>query len=286
MGRRRRMRNSTSEVLPTPEQNPETVMIGRGTLTRGQDGAATWAALSYRFMSNPLHTATVESVEPLSDWVHRVTLRIEGGTPFHFEPGQYISLHMQLHDGHEHLRHFSIASPSAGDNRIELCMTQSGTLAGTSADVLPRPGRRLHFSGPKGTFRLREPVDRDLVFIATGTGISPLRPMLHRALDSGSGRELTLLYGARTEADILYRAEFEGLAAVRSNFRFLPTLSRPHPGWPGLTGYVQLHLDQALGGRADLDVYVCGLTQMLDAVRPVLRERELDPGHVHYEKHS
>jgi CDP-4-dehydro-6-deoxyglucose reductase len=239
-------------------------------------------------MSPPLHTATVESVEPLSDWVHRVTLRIDDTVPFQFEPGQYISLHLQLQDGHEHLRHFSIASPSVGDNRIELCMTQSVTLAGTPDDALPHPGGRLHFSGPKGTFRLREPVDRDLVFIATGTGISPLRPMLHRALGLTSGRrKVTLLYGARTEADILYRTEFEAMGAeTRSSFRFLPTLSRPHPGWSGLTGYVQRHLDQALAGRADLDVYVCGLKQMLEAVRPVLRDLGLDPGHVHFEKHT
>jgi ferredoxin-NADP reductase len=237
-------------------------------------------------MSSPLHNATVESVDPLSEWVHRVTLRVEERETFHFEPGQYVSLHLQLDDGHEHLRHFSIASPSAGDNRIELCMTRSTTLAGSSSDALPRPGERLHFSGPKGTFRLREPVDRDLLFVSTGTGISPLRPMMHRVLNSGTRRELTLLYGVRTEADILYRPEFEAMAATRPNFRFFPTLSRPHPGWTGLSGHVQLHLDRVLGGRADLDVYVCGLKQMLSAVRPILAERGFDSDHLHYEKHT
>lgn len=232
-----------------------------------------------------LRTAQVETVESLSDWVYRVRLLIEGGEPFHFEPGQYISIHLSLHDGHEHVRHLSIASPPASDNRIELCVTRSSTTAPPDSD-LPHPGEHLRFSGPKGSFRLREPLDRDSLFIATGTGISPLRPMMYRALDISAGHAVTLLYGARTEADILYRAEFEALGAARALFRYLPTLSRPHPEWRGLTGYVQSHLDRVLDERTDLDVYVCGLKQMLEAVRPVLRERGFPRAHVHYEKYD
>src|SRR4030095_11872795 len=84
--------------------------------------------------------------------------------------------------------------------------------------------------------------------IATGTGISPFRPMIARALEVGSKERVTLLFGVRAAADILFRAEFDALAASDSRFRFLPTLSRPDADWKGLTGYVQTHLDLALGG--------------------------------------
>ncbi len=251
----------------------------------GSTGAASLAALSSRAMSSSsLRQATVDTVEPLSAWAYRVSLQIEGSDPFDFEPGQYISLHLPLHDGHEHVRHFSIASPPGG-NRIELCLTRSSTVSNSAADV-PAPGEHVRFSGPKGGFRLREPVDRDTLFIATGTGISPLRPMIRRALDRGGVHTATLLYGVRTESDILYRSEFEGLAAADPRFRFLVTLSRAGPGWAGLSGYVQAHLDRVLGERTDLDVYVCGLKGMLEEVRPHLRDRGIPRAHVHYEKHD
>ncbi len=242
------------------------------------------AALSYRAMSAPHHTAIVERIEPMSEWVSQVTLRIEGERPFRFEPGQYVTIHLAA-GGHRRSRHFSIASLPGDDNRIELCLADWTSDGDAEDGAMPRAGERLELSGPAGSFRLREPVDRDVLFIATGTGVSPLRPMIHRALAAGGAHRVTFLFGARTEDDILYRAEFEALAAREPRFRFLPTLSRPQPGWPGLSGYVQFHLDRVLAGRKDLDAYVCGLKPMLEAMRPLLTQRGFAREHVHCEKY-
>lgn len=278
-------------VFPTPEQVPETVINGRapggtaiGGPAAGGDGAAGRAALSSPAMSSRLYDALVEETEPLSDWVLRMRLKVESQLPFHFEPGQYVSLHQKA-EGQERIRHFSIASLPAGDNRIELCVGDAAPLSREGGNA-PRPGDVVRVSAPGGSFRLAEPLDGDLVFIATGTGISPFRPMIARALEVGTKERVTLLFGVRAAADILFRAEFDALAASQPRFRFLPTLSRPDPDWKGLTGYVQAHLDLALGGRTRLDAYLCGRKDMITAVRPLLASSGISSSRVYYEKYA
>jgi len=277
--------------LPTPEQEPETVTSGRapgGTDTGarhsapGGDGGR--AALSSPAMSHRLYDARVEATEPLSDWVLHMVLKVESELPFHFEPGQYVSLHERA-DGQERIRHFSIASPPAGDNRIELCVGETAPVAREGGSAL-RPGEHVQLSGPGGSFRLAEPLDGDLVFIATGTGISPFRPMIARALEVTTRERLTLLFGVRTAPDILFRDEFEALAAREPRFRFLPTLSRPDPGWEGLTGHVQAHLGLALAGHSRMDVYLCGRKEMIADVRPLLHAAGIPSSRVYYERYA
>src|SRR5262249_12073104 len=99
------------------------------------------------------------------------------------------------------------------------------------------------------------------------------RAMLAAHLTSESP-PITLLFGVRYEGSLLYRAEFEALAARFPNFRFLPTLTRPEPSWQGRAGRVQTHLAEAVTAAAD--AYLCGLAQMVDDVRIILKGMGLD----------
>jgi NAD(P)H-flavin reductase len=139
--------------------------------------------------------------------------------------------------------------------------------------------------GPFGTFLFRDPPS-DSLLIATGTGIAPFRAMLQARLASNPSQQITLLFGVRHEEGLLYRAEFEALARQHSNFRFWPTLTRPTPDWKGRTGRVQQHLNEAIGPRRDIDVYICGLHQMVDEVRAQLRSMGFDRKKMIYEKYD
>ena len=90
----------------------------------------------------------------------------------------------------------------------------------------------------------------------------------------------------RHEHAILYRGEFEELARRHGNFRFEPTLTRPGPEWRGLQGRVQPHVFQALGERRDLDVYICGMKEMVDQVRALLKEAGLERKRIIVEKYD
>jgi len=89
----------------------------------------------------------------------------------------------------------------------------------------------------------------------------------------------------------LYREEFEDLARQYPKFRFLPTITRPDASWTGRTGRVQAHMDEALAIRAPedletIDVYICGLREMVDDVRKDLKQRGLDRRQIIYEKYD
>ena len=92
-----------------------------------------------------------------------------------------------------------------------------------------KSGDAVEMRPPLGMFVLRQP-PRDSVFIATGTGIAPFRSMLQTHLNAGSP-SFTLLFGVRYESHLMYRAEFEELAAP---FSAVPLLAYAEPAGAGL----------------------------------------------------
>jgi CDP-4-dehydro-6-deoxyglucose reductase len=84
----------------------------------------------------------------------------------------------------------------------------------------------------------------------------------------------------------LYRAEFDTMACLWPGFRFWPTVTRPDELWSGRTGRVQQHLLEAIGSRRDIDVYICGLREMVDDVRAVLKCAGFDRKQIIVEKYD
>src|SRR5205823_2427493 len=134
-------------------------------------------------------------------------------------------------------------------------------------------------------FVLRNPAS-DSILVATGTGIAPFRSILKTHLADHSQQQFTLVFGVRYERNLMYREEFEQLAAQYPNFHFWPTLSRPDENWRGRTGHVQAHVFEAIGERRDVDVYICGLKLMVDDVRAKLKELGFDRKRIIFEKYD
>lgn len=100
-------------------------------------------------------------------------------------------------------------------------------------------------------------------------------------------RAVWLLFGVRYPETILYRSEFEQLAAAHPNFHFWPTLSRAPDSWAGRRGHVQPHVEEHCRDRvAKLDIYVCGLKAMVDDMRARLKALGFDRKAIHYEKYD
>ncbi|HEX5432456.1 MAG TPA: FAD-binding oxidoreductase [Bryobacteraceae bacterium] len=219
----------------------------------------------------------------LAPGVRHFTFQSLGPGPFHFEAGQFVSFSEEI-GGKVITRAYSIASPPDGTNCFELCLNLVPEGFFSSRLFEMEPGETVEMREPLGMFMLRQP-PRDSVFIATGTGIAPFRSMLKRHLHKSSPA-FTLLFGVRYESHLMYRREFEELAEFYPQFHFRPTLSRPEPGWSGRTGHVQAHLEEALGGRRDLDIYLCGLKLMVDDVRAILKGMGFDRKQIFYEKYD
>lgn len=200
------------------------------------------------------------------------------GRPFIFEAGQWVSLRLPLLDERQRpvRRSYSVASVASvpgGSPRFELVVTKVDGGVGSSWLHEVSEGVVLEVKGPQGLFRLGAPAPS--LFVATGTGIAPIRGMLHQALARGGAAPLWVLFGARTSADVLYREELEGLAKAHARLRLELTLSRPDDAWTGRRGYVQGHVVELWSSLSAFEpaphAYVCGVKKMLAEVRDVLR---------------
>jgi CDP-4-dehydro-6-deoxyglucose reductase len=224
----------------------------------------------------------IESYE-IAKEVRHFTFEVPEVNELPYLAGQFVSFTHHI-DGKEITRAYSTASPP-NRNRFELCLNrvEDGLFSPLLFDM--QPGDTLAMTGPLGYFTWREPM-KDSILVATGTGVAPFRGMLQAYLDSGGDREITLVFGVRYEASLLYRTEFERMADTYANFRFVPTLSRPDDNWTGLTGHVQQHVLAALGERRDMNVYICGMKAMVDTLRLQLKALGLDRKQIVYEKYD
>lgn len=220
-----------------------------------------------------MFNATLVAARALSPSVRELTF--DPGQGFRFVPGQWVSFRIPQPGGEILARAYSIASAPRTDRCFDVAVTRVENGPGSAFLHAIETGASLAMTHAQGFFTLA-PVLRPLVFVGTGTGLSPLRSMLLGALGDPSFEPVptVLLYGVRSEAELLYDAEWRALTARAPWFRYEPTLSRADDSWRGRRGYVQTHLRElvgALGG--DADVYVCGLNKMIREVRAVLKEQ-------------
>ncbi|MGE0406892.1 MAG: ferredoxin--NADP reductase [Candidatus Korobacteraceae bacterium] len=233
-----------------------------------------------------LLTARLVRSVALSDVTWHLKFEVLEVPQFDFVAGQFVSLKAE-HDGREITRAYSIASPP--DNRhFSLCLNRvpEGFFSNWLCDLAE--GSQVRFSGPHGYFTLRNPV-RDSIFIATGTGIAPLRGMVRWLLHPENrarheNHQFWLVFGVRWKKDLYYHEEFLQLERENPNFHYIPTLSRENQDWTGPTGYVQEHVRKLAEGREDMDAYICGLRDMVASNRELLKELGWDRKAIVYER--
>jgi ferredoxin-NADP reductase len=224
---------------------------------------------------------------------HLVFERVDG-LPLAFQPGQFVQVHFHYDDGTPTKRSYSVATVGDGSSpvqRIEIAVSYvEGGAATKLLGELP-VGGVVDASGPYGRFCLQETDSHPrYLLLATGTGVTPYRAMLPQIgkLLAQGGREVVLLYGARSEAELLYGEEFEAFARTHPGFAFHACLSRearavPRPG--DRHGHVQ-HVLAELAPRAERDIaYLCGNPNMVDAAFAALKEFGLPVPQIRREKY-
>jgi len=141
----------------------------------------------------------------------------------------------------------------------------------------------VRFTGPWGSFVLDRAPEAEAVFIADGTGIAPIRPMLTRALASSSIPKMHLIYAAPDRQHLLYRAELDDYARAQPSFTFEPVIAAADAVYDRL-----LELARQRWIHADTDrtrqFYVCGVGKSVIALRDLLRGSGYERRAVHYEQ--
>ena len=225
-------------------------------------------------------TATVVKSLPLTAEVRLLTLEINGSPHLEYRAGQSIRMEQELNGKLVPLA-YSIASPPGSGNHIELCIKPGRK--GSPADrlcALP-VGSQLRISLPEGRFTLQATGTASL-FLAAGTGIAPIRSMIHSLLRENGAQPVTLIFGAKDAGSLFFHSEFLDLAGRHENFHYVPVLSQPQEGWNGACGYVQNHLD-GVASQASR-AYLCGPPAMVESASRSLAELGWPEHHIHFER--
>lgn len=203
-------------------------------------------------------------------------------------PGHWVTMFLDRAGEEPLKRQYSVASAPRDDGTFDLAVTrvEGGPMSTFlhQADI----GTRVRMLPAQGLFVL-EPIVRPVLMVATGTGLAPFRAMLQEIESKAVvAQPIYVLFGCRTEDDLLYRDELDALSTRLSYFTFIPTLSRATATWPGRRGWVQTHLPELIAQTGtDVDVYVCGLTRMVKEVRRICREElGVDRKRVHIERYD
>ena len=198
-------------------------------------------------------------------------LRPSNGEHVQFVPGQVAMLQVRG----EHPAYFAFAS-APEDQDLEVLVKQKGGPSNIIYDM--KAGETIDLVGIVGHgFRLDEEKHRDLVFVAMGTGVAPLRSALRHVLKRKSDfGQLVVLYGARTPDDFCYRDETDAWEDAGVELR--QVISRPGGhDWSGPTGYVQSLLDNVLPNLKSPVALICGSKEMIDQTRERLGKMGFKP---------
>ena len=222
-------------------------------------------------------TAAVSRIRPLTHDVREIELTLIDPLHIDFAPGQFVSFEVERPNARTPAtRAYSIASSANRRHAIELVLNHVPGGPGSEYLFGLQPGARTSFKGPVGTFVLRDS-PRDLLFVATGTGIAPIRSMLSSLADKSSRRAITLFWGLRNERDLYYQDELNRLRERLPHFSFVTTLSQPTNGWQGAVGYVTPRVESAIANVDNLEAFLCGNGGMIRDVREILRHKGLCP---------
>jgi NAD(P)H-flavin reductase len=189
-----------------------------------------------------------------------------------FEPGQVAVVEVEGAGR----AYFAIAS-APEDEELEFLVKCSSDPAARAFYEL-KPGERLRLVQIVGHgFDLSKIAGRDLVFVAMGTGVAPLRSALRSVLRrSDEFGRVFVLYGARTPAHFCYSGETDSWKAAGVELRQVVSRPEGHE-WAGPTGYVQSLLDHVLPGLDNPVALVCGSREMIEQTRARLREMGFEP---------
>ncbi len=198
-----------------------------------------------------------------------------------YQPGQFMFLKL-LRQGMSSEEHpFTISSSPTREGQLTATIKQVGDFTNTIDQT--KPGDQALIEAPFGRFSFVHDQPDKLVFIAGGVGITPLMSMLRFLADTGDTRPVLLIYGNRTEEDIIFRDE---LASLPEHIRVVHILSSAGAEWDGPRGFVDETAIREHAGEmlSETHVYVCGPPPMMASVIRSLRALGVKRGRIHYER--
>ncbi|MGI9305315.1 MAG: 2Fe-2S iron-sulfur cluster-binding protein [Gammaproteobacteria bacterium] len=239
--------------------------------------------------SNP---GVIKAIDRLTHDIVELSVNINGASPPEYIAGQYAELAVQ---GIEKPRSYSFARAPGDKSGCDLTFFVRRVPGGEFTEWLfggDRTGTALTISAPYGAFWLR-PGKQPIVCVAGGSGLAPIKALLEAAHDAAIQRDVTFLFGARTQKDLYCLDAMETLESAWSGerFEFVPVLSEEpsDSDWGGARGLVTDYLQKHYVDTGAIDMkacqgYLCGPPPMIDAAIAVMNAAGLSDERIFFDK--
>lgn len=203
----------------------------------------------------------VENVACTHD-IHMIKLKLQEPQNIEYASGQFFEFDIP---GLEETRAYSLANKYGAGSILEFHVKRVPEGKGSNYMCDLQAADTVTGSGPYGSMQLRSR-DKDLIFIAGGSGMAPIKSLLEELFSQSFEKEAWFFYGARAKKDLYLTEEWEELAGLYPNFHYVPALSKPDPSdeWDGETGFIADVISRTLEDTSNMDAYLCGPPIMIE----------------------
>ncbi|WP_410815263.1 2Fe-2S iron-sulfur cluster-binding protein [Paraburkholderia sp.] len=248
--------------------------------------AGIWERAGARWSSAEKKTLICCRVVDETHDVKTFTLSAEEGLPFSFEPGQFVTISVEI-GGQAVTRCYTISSPPTRPYTLSITVKRvpAGVVSNWLHDTL-HPGSSLQVYGPSGVFTPSSHPTRKSLYLSAGSGITPLMSMTRAGYDLGLNRDVVFLHSARTPEDIIFRTELSQLSASANLLKVLHVCEGTgfEDNWKGPVGRLSLELlERQVPDFREREVFTCGPAGYMKSVRNILVEGGHDPDRYHQE---
>ena len=178
--------------------------------------------------------AELTVVEGMTEREKFFRIRLRGGVPFHYLPGQFVQVWVY---GYGEAPISICSSPTRVEDGFEMCVRAVGRV--TNALHGLQAGQTVGIRGPFGNgWPVETLKGHDVLFVAGGLGVAPARGLIQHTLDHRTDfGKVTILYGARNPSELLFRRDLTEWEE-RPDVDFLLTVDRGDESWTGHTGVI------------------------------------------------
>jgi ferredoxin-NADP reductase len=248
-----------------------------------------WHALPGRWTSDDEETLVCCQVRQETHDVKSFFFQSQQGRAFVFEPGQFVTLELEI-DGERINRCYTISSSPTRPHTISITVKRvpGGKVSNWLHDNL-QAGQSVRVLGPAGEFTCARHPARKYLFLSAGSGITPLMSMSRAHHELSEDRDIVFVHSARTPDDIIFSRELDLIASNQQRFRtsFVCERVGSRTNWPGVTGFLTLPLLRLIAPDfMEREVFTCGPAPYMKAVRDLLDEAGFDRRQYHEESFS
>jgi ferredoxin-NADP reductase len=236
-----------------------------------------------RYQPKEMKLEVVEIIEETPSTKTFRLKRVDDSLP-PFRPGQYLNVFVDV-DGVLTSRPYSISSSPGGDALDLTVQHKPGGFVTRYLLNELKVGDELKSTGPTGHFYYEPLIDgKDLVFLAGGSGITPFMSMIRTLLDEDHGPKIQLIYGSRTQEDVIFGEILSKLADEHDALDYSLVISEPPEGYSGLSGFLDGKLihDQ-VGEIEGKTFFICGPNVMYDLCLMALEALGVPPHRIRRE---